>query len=54
MLKRIVDFIVAAVFRETYLTLKEAQALASRLLPGARVLNHWLWHYTIVWDKDLD
>ncbi len=36
---------------ETYLTLQQAQALADRLLPGARVFHHWLWRYTIVWDK---
>ena len=36
---------------ETYLTQPEAEALAARLLPGARVFHHWLWSYTIVWDK---
>jgi SAM-dependent methyltransferase len=36
---------------ETYLSLAEANALAARVLPGARVVNHWLWRYTIVWDK---
>lgn len=36
---------------ETYLSLDEARALADRLLPGARVFDHWLWRYTIVWDK---
>ena len=36
---------------ETYLTLQQAQALAHRLLPDARVFHHWLWRYTIVWDK---
>jgi len=36
---------------ETYLALQEARALAARLLPGARVINHWLCRYTIVWDK---
>jgi hypothetical protein len=36
---------------ETYLTLTEARELATRLLPGARVFYHWLWRYTIVWDK---
>lgn len=35
---------------ERYLTMAEARTLASRLLPGARVHHHWLWHYTIVWD----
>ncbi len=36
---------------ETYLTQPEAKALADRLLPGARLFYHWLWSYTIVWDK---
>ncbi len=36
---------------ETYLTLAEAQLFAARSMRGARVLNHWLWRYTIVWDK---
>jgi 2-polyprenyl-3-methyl-5-hydroxy-6-metoxy-1,4-benzoquinol methylase len=36
---------------ETYLTQREAEALAARLLPGARLFYHWLWSYTIVWDK---
>lgn len=36
---------------EAYLTFREAQALASRLLPGSVVYYHWLWRYTIVWDR---
>jgi 2-polyprenyl-3-methyl-5-hydroxy-6-metoxy-1,4-benzoquinol methylase len=36
---------------ENYLTHREAEQLAARLLPGARVFYHWLWSYTIVWDK---
>jgi 2-polyprenyl-3-methyl-5-hydroxy-6-metoxy-1,4-benzoquinol methylase len=36
---------------EKYLTLQEADALAQRLLPGARLFYHWLWSYTIAWDK---
>ncbi|MFL6208459.1 MAG: methyltransferase domain-containing protein [Pyrinomonadaceae bacterium] len=36
---------------EKYLTQREAEALAARLLPGARLFRHWLWSYTIVWDK---
>ena len=36
---------------ETYLTFSEAQRLANRLMPGAHVQNHWLWRYTIVWDR---
>ena len=38
---------------ESYLSRPEVQQLASRLLPGADVINHWLWRYTIVWDKPL-
>lgn len=36
---------------ETYLTFSEAQRLANRLVPGAHVHNHWLWRYTVVWDR---
>jgi SAM-dependent methyltransferase len=36
---------------ETHLKQREAEALAARLLPGARLFYHWLWSYTIVWDK---
>jgi ubiquinone/menaquinone biosynthesis C-methylase UbiE len=36
---------------ERYLSLNEARTLTGRLLPGARLFNHWLWRYTIVWDK---
>ena len=38
---------------EKYLTQREAEALGARLLPGARLFYHWLWSYTIVWDKPL-
>jgi SAM-dependent methyltransferase len=37
--------------REAYLTIREARALAVRLLPGAALHYHWLWRYTIVWDR---
>jgi SAM-dependent methyltransferase len=36
---------------ERYLTIAEAQAMANRLMPGARVYSHWLWRYTVVWDR---
>lgn len=36
---------------DTYLTFNEAQTIVTRLLPGARVVNHWMWRFTIVWDK---
>jgi ubiquinone/menaquinone biosynthesis C-methylase UbiE len=36
---------------ERYLSQAEAHDLADRLLPGARVFDHWLWRYTLVWDK---
>jgi SAM-dependent methyltransferase len=39
---------------ETYLTIKEAKTLAVQWLPGARVLYHWLWRYTIVWKKEIE
>ncbi len=36
---------------ETYLTYAEANSLAARFLPDAQVFYHWLWRYTIVWNK---
>lgn len=36
---------------EKYLTQRDAQALAARLLPDAQLFHHWLWSYTIIWDK---
>ncbi len=36
---------------ETYLTLTEAQTMTNRLMPNARVYSHWLWRYTVVWDR---
>jgi ubiquinone/menaquinone biosynthesis C-methylase UbiE len=36
---------------ETYRSLEEMRALADRVLPDARLVNHWMWRYTIVWDK---
>ncbi len=36
---------------EKYLTYHEAEEMASQFLPGAAVFYHWLWRYTIVWDK---
>ncbi|MEK6322038.1 MAG: class I SAM-dependent methyltransferase [Acidobacteriota bacterium] len=36
---------------EKYLMQREAEALAARHLPDARLFHHWLWRYTIVWDK---
>jgi len=37
--------------RERYLSLAEARQLAARETPGAAVHYHWLWRYTLVWDK---
>jgi ubiquinone/menaquinone biosynthesis C-methylase UbiE len=36
---------------ETYRSLHEVRTLVDRVLPGARLVNHWRWRYTIVWDK---
>ena len=36
---------------ERYLSLAEARQLAARDTPGAAVHYHWLWRYTLVWDK---
>ena len=36
---------------EVYLTREQVRALAERLFPGALVRYHWLWRYTLIWDK---
>lgn len=36
---------------EEYLTFAAARQMAARLLPGAALFYHWLWRYTVVWDK---
>jgi ubiquinone/menaquinone biosynthesis C-methylase UbiE len=36
---------------ERYLDYRDVTELAGRLLPGAEVLRHPMWRYTIVWDK---
>lgn len=36
---------------ETYLTFLQAREMADRYLPGSCVTTHWMWRYTIVWDK---
>ena len=37
--------------RERYLSVADARHLAARETPGAAVRYHWLWRYTLVWDK---
>lgn len=37
--------------RESYLTLKDVQAMRDEHLPGGRVVRHVLWRYTVVWRK---
>lgn len=36
---------------DTYLSLRQVREMTGRLLPGAHVIDHWQWRYTIVWDK---
>jgi len=36
---------------EKYLTFREAREMAGRFLPHAALFYHWLWRYTIVWNK---
>lgn len=36
---------------EKYLSIGEARELAKAYLPGSTVKYHWLWRYTIVWEK---
>jgi 2-polyprenyl-3-methyl-5-hydroxy-6-metoxy-1,4-benzoquinol methylase len=38
---------------ESYVSLGQVRNIVGRLLPEARIVNHWLWRYTIVWDKPL-
>lgn len=38
---------------EKYLSIEEAKDLARANLVGAEVKYHWLWRYTIVWEKPL-
>ena len=36
---------------EHYLSWREVERAADALLPHSRVFYHWMWRYTIVWDK---
>ena len=36
---------------ERYLSWTEAQQLAASFAPPAAIQYHWMWRYTIVWDK---
>jgi SAM-dependent methyltransferase len=36
---------------EHYLSWREVERAADALLPKSRVFYHWMWRYTIVWDK---
>lgn len=36
---------------EQYLCWREVQHLTNSLLPGAQAFYHWMWRYTIAWDK---
>lgn len=36
---------------DSYLSLREVQALCDELLPGAQIKQHLLWRYSIVWKK---
>jgi ubiquinone/menaquinone biosynthesis C-methylase UbiE len=36
---------------DTYLTLSEIRELCALMLPGARVRQHLLWRYSIIWKK---
>lgn len=39
---------------ETYLTMSDARALAKATLPRAKVREHLLWRYSIVWTRPRD
>jgi ubiquinone/menaquinone biosynthesis C-methylase UbiE len=36
---------------ESYVSLGQVRNMACRLLPGVEVIDHWLWRYTIIWNK---
>lgn len=36
---------------DSYLTLSQVRTLCARILPGAKVKQHLLWRYSIVWTK---
>lgn len=36
---------------EHYLSWREVLSTNAALLPGARAFYHWMWRYTITWDK---
>jgi ubiquinone/menaquinone biosynthesis C-methylase UbiE len=36
---------------EVYLTRQQVRDMAHRHLAGARIVYHWLWRYTLIWDK---
>ena len=36
---------------EHYLSWREVLSLSAPLLPGSRAFYHWMWRYTITWDK---
>jgi len=36
---------------DSYPTMKEVRALCASMLPGARIKQHLLWRYSIVWQK---
>ncbi|MDQ6652668.1 MAG: hypothetical protein M3Y84_07970 [Acidobacteriota bacterium] len=37
---------------DSYPTMTEVHALCARILPGAKIKQHLLWRYSIVWKKD--
>ena len=36
---------------DTYPTMSEVHALCASVLPGAKIKQHLLWRYSIVWEK---
>ncbi len=39
---------------EHYLSWREVTSLTTSLLPGSQAFYHWMWRYTIAWDKPLE
>lgn len=39
---------------DTYLTIGEVRAMAEKWFPGAEVVRHLLWRYTLTWDRPVE
>lgn len=37
---------------DKYMTIKEIEEIASRILPGVKIRRHFFWRYSLVWEKN--